>query len=102
MDLSKYITSEVVELSRSAIHLASYNPRGCLEGYQSLLANHNTNISKTNKSYLHKIRSKYTHFISIGEKKSRIFLFFFEKESYFTEFGVFCSEKMDDDVRCKK
>lgn len=27
MDLSKYIKSEVVELNRSAIHLASYNPR---------------------------------------------------------------------------
>ena len=27
MDLSKYIKSEVVELQRSAIHLASYNPR---------------------------------------------------------------------------
>ena len=27
MDLSKYIKSEVVEISRSAIHLAAYNPR---------------------------------------------------------------------------
>ncbi|MBR4993865.1 MAG: hypothetical protein IKY04_06405, partial [Lachnospiraceae bacterium] len=27
MDLSKYIKSEVVELMRSQIHLASYNPR---------------------------------------------------------------------------
>ena len=27
MDLSKYIKSEVVELQRSAIHLAAYNPR---------------------------------------------------------------------------
>ena len=27
MDLSKYIKSEVVEINRSAIHLASYNPR---------------------------------------------------------------------------
>ena len=27
MELSKYIKSESVELNRSAIHLASYNPR---------------------------------------------------------------------------
>ena len=31
MDLSKYVRSEVVELQRSAIHLASYNPRTITE-----------------------------------------------------------------------
>ena len=31
MDLSKYIKSEVAELNRSAIHLASYNPREITE-----------------------------------------------------------------------
>lgn len=31
MDLSKYIKSEVVELQRSAIHLAAYNPRTITE-----------------------------------------------------------------------
>lgn len=31
MDLSKYIKSEMVELQRSAIHLASYNPRTITE-----------------------------------------------------------------------
>lgn len=37
MDLSKYVKSEVVELNRSAIHLASYNPRVITEeGKKSL------------------------------------------------------------------
>lgn len=37
MDLSKYIKSEVVEISRSAIHLAAYNPRTITEeGKKSL------------------------------------------------------------------
>lgn len=37
MDLSKYIKSEVVELNRSAIHLAAYNPRTITEeGKKSL------------------------------------------------------------------
>lgn len=37
MDLSKYIKSEVVEINRSAIHLASYNPRVISEGAKKAL-----------------------------------------------------------------
>jgi len=92
MDLSKYITSEVVELSRSAIHLASYNPRGCLEGYQSLLANHNTNISKTNKSYLHKFRAKI-RILFQSEKKRAEFFYFPSKKNPILRYFVYFAAK---------